>query len=78
MGRTIDTPTYPEAAGALSLTAMGGGDGEVPSVGDGAAEVEAKVVLEGVKRLLVNVIFGQGNSMLNNELSVILTWSNGS
>ena len=34
---------------------MGGGDGEVPSVGDGAAEVEAKVVLEGVKRLLVNV-----------------------
>ena len=50
--------TYPEAAGALSLTAMGGGDRVVPGVGDGAAEVEAKVVLEGVKRW-ASVIIGQ-------------------
>ena len=37
---------------------MGGGDGVVPGVGDGAAEVEAKVVLEGVRKG-GSVIIGQ-------------------
>ena len=42
----IQLDTHPEAAGALSLAAVGGGDGVVTLVGDGAAEVEAKVILE--------------------------------
>ena len=42
----IQIDTHPEAAGALSLAAVGSGDGVVTLVGDGAAEVEAKVILE--------------------------------
>ena len=78
---------HPEAAGALALAAVGGGDGVVPGVGDGAAEVEAKVVLEGVEKG-GSVIIGQTGQCIfllnefnqrlshshHSKISVIFPW----
>ena len=66
--RPKDQNTYPEVAGALSGTAMGGSDGIVLGVGNGTTEVEAKVILE---RKLVGTASGH-DLLAADNLAVIL------